>query len=149
MLFGLFSKKPRIKTSPEEPELVSRMVKSFLTPQLEMMGKTPDDLFTTNYVRGYLMGTLDAITQRRSVPDDESTLVIGAAFSLLFPNQPREFRACLDLADDADFNRGMAAGGAATFALMNGNTRDGFVLSTVWPSGPAPWPQPDRPSHVR
>ncbi len=136
-MFGLFrNQQPPIQTPPGEVEVIARGVKGFLGPQLLLLNKDEGDMLSTKFLRGYLIGTLDAISQRRLIANEEHTLVAGAVFGHLFPDGFQQFRMCLDLEDDADFNLGRNTGGGATTALLNGNTRDGWLLASVWPGGP-------------
>ncbi len=86
------------------------------------------------------MGILDAVAQRMMIPDNESMLVIAAAFAALFPAQVGGFGRMLLHSKDADFVSGQTAGRTAAMELLDRDDRPAWGRATL--ATPCPHPSP-------
>ncbi len=64
------------------------------------------------------MGVCDAIIQYRDISEDAGIMVIGGAFTQLFPGQYALFSKVLHLADDLEFQDGQMCGGREMMSLL-------------------------------
>lgn len=130
-MFGLLKKRRELPSSDGAAKIAS-VVRKLVGSQLAFSPWDEQDLLTSNFGLGYLMGLCDAMAQKQSIPEPEDLLVISLAFALLYPDHPKTFGRALQLAHDPEFTAGQQVGGRDFFGLASSDKRIPFGLVDYW-----------------
>ena len=107
----------------EKAEEISAKAIGVLAPQMAISEELPTTKYTMkdNWARGYLLGVLDEVLQRRKVVHESDAGVAAAVMTIQFvvgitrDKAEEDYFECVGLQDEPDFDAGKICGGQDTW----------------------------------